>query len=640
MRIKKLQTGGIAPYSVYSPAPMAAATTTDAAAPAAAQSEAAAAVDGLLDEKMTKLLMENGIPSDVESFLSEVNQLQSMINKGAPIDATSIMYKKILPKINRIKYDNDQLNEVTKNLVSNGGLTEVAMTDTGLIFVSDENGNIKPVTVEEYKKHKDTLRTVSNNEIKNMRAHNAGAAFNNNYISVMANGKGLPVVTEELLKVINTMKENKESRDSFVPGESLAALEAFADLDKMTPEQQAQLYNDLGLDNNVMLKRTTETSTNVKNYKNAINYVLTNIPKNSLTLLKTKAAQTDQTVSQIVLDLIMTGEKSSYDVKWDIKENQIEKAKKDANGGGSGTTDLTFQRALVNDIVSDHGLEDITFRLSPGHQFRTAGIKISGSSLVDTEGKPLPIHSSISTIINESLPSIASTRDVYMAGKKLTQSDLDRVMATGESIDKVYMPIDQEAAARGEIKPDLEFAQQYEELDRERRNNKIQKGSAEEKALWEKHGLGEYWNVDPADPRAAGLFHPFIMINSLANGKDTVEDMNKYYLETVEKDDELIKQFNQAYYKGKTGKEYDDGHYDSSFFKPWNWKYDDFYKGSVFIAITNDKVGSTFAGKNNNLSMPKGAVDLNNVRQNQANQLHERRNAEINSHNKTSLLDE
>jgi hypothetical protein len=636
MRIKKLQTGGIAPYSVYSPAPIAAASTPGAAEMEAATPTAEGASGELLDEKMIKLLMENGIPSDVDNFLEEVNQLQKMIARGGPIDSTSIMYRKILPKINRIKYDNDRLNEVTNQLVSNGGLTEVAMTDTGLIFVSDEEGNIKPVTVSEYKENRDNLRVISNNEIKSIRSQSPSAAFNNNYISVMANGKGLPAVTEELLKVINTMKENKESKDSFIPGSSLAALEAFADIEKMSNEQQAQLYNALGMDNDVMLKKTTEYSTNVKNYKNAINYILTTLPKNSLTLLNTKAAQTDQTVSQIVLDLIMTGEKSSQDIKWEIKENQIEKAKNDSKNS-SGETNLTFQNALVNDSFSDHGLSDITFRFSPKHQFKTAGAIIPGNVLVDTDGKPLPANASLSTVMSESLSSIASNDNVFLGDKKINFSDLDRVMTTGNNQAKVYMPLDQEAMMRGEIKPDLEIAQRFEELDKERRNNHIKKGSAEEKALFDKYNMSEYWNVDPTDPRAAGIFAPFVALNVIAQGDDLVSDMNKYFMEKVEESDELVNQFNIAYHKGKTGKEYDKG-YKSSFFK--FWEDDEFYRGTAFIAITNDKTGASFAGKSNNLSIPKYVKDANRVRQMEADQIHERINKEINNNNKTSLLDE
>ena len=107
-RIPKLQQGGFTPPFVsWQPIPSTPVAPEDSDVTSSTTSSSSSSDEGMLSKEMIKLLMENGLPSDVAAFTQSLNQLYNdpvyrmtgQLNTGA----LSSQYLGMLSNLNKIK---------------------------------------------------------------------------------------------------------------------------------------------------------------------------------------------------------------------------------------------------------------------------------------------------------------------------------------------------------------------------------------------------------------------------------------------------------------------------------------------------------------------------------------------------------
>ncbi len=589
MRIKKLQGGGIAPFMSYTPnvastpamqSPTATSTTTE-------QEEK----QQLLNDDMIKLIMNEGIPSDVENFMSQLDNFSNSIYGGIQNMDSSQLYSMLLPQLNKIKYNKQELMDAKDELYSNGGLNEVAITANGGIVVQTETGSPDIISIEEYSKDPSKFATMNNNDLLNLRSYDNSLAFNHNIVGVLRNGQGINNVTKELQTVISQMKLQKYQKQEFMSTEQLEVLK--------------------GID---VMKGIAEVNTSQESsrvYKeHAKEYLFNMLPQNSKNLLRVKAAQRGITEKEMMELLILPSTQESITQEVDLNGAG---GGSGSGAGGSSTRELTWLDSYVGNTMGvnrDGSMIKHEFNIGDGFSIMAPAIALNSLHNV-SNGQPLNRNSSIGTIVRDAFGGIGDSSNVYFGNDKISADKLDNIVATGENMSKAYLPIDKSYYDKtGNIKPDLEISNMMKDAEKQIKLRGA-KTPEEKQVIYEELGLGDYFTTNPQENK--DLFAPFAIIPSWAQGEGVVKNKSSMFLSEVSGDDEDIRRLLE---EGKLGRKQNSG--DTEYLKGfWNWGSDtDIYQSLAFIHTPDDIHAASASG--NYLTVPKGYGNYEHVMQVQA----------------------
>lgn len=600
--LKKFQEGGNMPFMVYSPTPTIQPEEKKTSYAGTDKKDSGFAKDIL------KMVSENGIPSDVEAFNTQLSNFTSGILDGSGIDSllsTPEGYGMILTQVNKIKENKEALKKATENLYSTGGLNEAAITVNGGIMIQNEQGGIQAITAEEYSKDPSKFKVISNNDLLQMRSYSPNAANNTQMISILQNGEGMNNVTEQLQKVINQMKTSKSTREGFLPAEQAEALKG---IDEITGVLKTKV--------------SSESSRAYKEY--AKSYLWTTLPPQSKNLLRFKAAQRgldpNKGSLQIIEELIIPSTSESSDISYDTKDATIGTS---GSGKGGGSMDkLTFQTQYVANEFQK-GMTPHVFNLGNNYSILAPSQKI-GAILDSSTQNPIPTNSSIKDVINKGFNTIADQNSVFFGDQKIEYDKFDRLATTTGELEKAYLPLDQDSLAKGIYKPDLEAANRLKQAESKIKPNM----SDQEKMLIYKYaGVLDYVGVvkTPGMPDRIGLdisdktkVAPFAMVQAIGQHAGLIENPDSPMLQQVDDNDDTRRILNKA----KFGSDYKEGKTDylrGSFYG--NMPFTDteeIYKGYVFIH-TYDNM-SAAAASSSALKIPESQNTLTNVRSNEQQQ--------------------
>lgn len=581
MKIKKLQTGGVAPFMTYTP------NVATPQEPVTQQQETKKEPKeaGILSKEVIKLITENGIPSDVSSFMKQINKFTNSIQDLSSQDSAQL-YSMIIPKLAEIKYNKEQLIKTRDNLYSNGGLNEAAITTNGGVVTRSEDGTTNIVSIDEYAKDPSKYTIVTNNELEKMRAYDPSLAFNSNTISILQNGQGTENVTKELQGVISQMKVQKEKRQGFIPSEQIKALK--------------------GLDIIEGISKVTNENESSRVYKDfASEYLYNMLSQKSRNLLRLKAAQRGIKPKDMIELLIMPSTMESNSETIDLNSEKTKSESKKGGSESSSRAEWQFLQQWVADKVGP--IKNYKFNLGSQYEFSVPASKITGFIDAGTQ-KMLPTNSSVLDITEKSLSTIGDSGNVWLGNKKIGFEQQSRVISTGKNNSKVYMPLDLEALSRNEYKPDLEVAESLKTVADRIKNEGAENNEGLKKLIYKEEGVEEYYGDVMSNP----YFAPFAAVNVILQGEGLVDGSNKHLFKKVKPENkDRIKELINS---GIQRRERKDGDKDYTYggFKGWFGIDDDeFYEGLVFIHTLNDTKAAAMAG--NYLTMPKSYNDMDTV---------------------------
>lgn len=167
-------------------------------------------ITGTLQKEIVDVLKENGIQSDVDTFLSQANaflnksqHLSSMSLFGGQSDDYSMTdLIQVLSMANRVKQNKAYYDTAADRLKEQDAWNEIAVSTDGKIYVYSEEG-LRTVSADEFHKNRDKYQVLTNSQVLGLREKDSNMAFNTNVLRDMSGALGLKTITTQLMDTVS-----------------------------------------------------------------------------------------------------------------------------------------------------------------------------------------------------------------------------------------------------------------------------------------------------------------------------------------------------------------------------------------------------------------------------------------------------
>lgn len=190
LKVKKLQTGGGMPFTVYSPTEYY--TTNpyiqglDAMRGGSQQPQGGSQKSGsgldLLPEQVVNELMKKGLPNDINAFLAEARKLEQSGPFTSGMNRASIYNLAALA--NQAIFNRNAFDDATKTAEAQGSLSEIAFSANQGVYVQD-NGKVKHVSFADYTKNKEKYNPLTIGQLMQARAYSPNAAWDSTMVQTI-----------------------------------------------------------------------------------------------------------------------------------------------------------------------------------------------------------------------------------------------------------------------------------------------------------------------------------------------------------------------------------------------------------------------------------------------------------------------
>lgn len=465
MKIKRYQTGGI----YYTP------FFRDSVVQQESQQQVARGTtnskeDNLIQKEIINVLKENGLPNDVDYFLSKANTfLSKSQNLGSLFGSiTSPSYDmsdliRIQSLANRIKHNNKLHEEASKQIISEGSGSEVAITNIGGLYVVGDEG-VTTIGLNEYHKNPDKYRVLTNSELIRLREEQPDLAYNGTILTDLKNTVGMKSIVNYVKSTIGAFGTNKSSNQ----------------FDRYTSKQKGQIERGfeqlLGLSSPDGLYKVTGSNaqsdqgySDEKSLEVAVNYLYRTLPENMKHVLKANAAaeglnpSDPKDIQSLLTMAVIEHTNHSRDNKQSLDFGATATKASGRSGGSEKQGNLTREQMIIGGTT----VEPITLNIRNSNS--KASLRIFGQEYgrpEDTTKKQIGMGTIRDVMTKDPLGHNIDLASVSFGGKALNETEIDRVVYDGtSSLTRAILPIDKnEFANTGRLVPDFNATERFEEF--------------------------------------------------------------------------------------------------------------------------------------------------------------------------------
>ena len=567
----KLQTGGVISYTPFIPNSGAQQTTSQSSS-----SEKSKKITGTLQEEIIKVLNENGIQSDVDSFLATANSflqqsstLSSMSLFGGQDDNYTMNHLMgVLSLANKVKRNKEQWTEAVGQLKNQGAAHEVAMSSDGGIYVLTDKG-LSTVTPDEYYKNKDKYykRALTNSQLLGLREKDSNLAFNFDILSD---------VSDTLVDIIGKFGSNTLQGYVQKTGDQVSQ--------SIWDGMQSLIAN--GPDGYYKAKSKSEKD----NMTSAIKYLWRSLGSDGQKRLMAETAIAGENPNRDYVNLILEAfqNHTDYELTSDFDKSASDfdpDGDKKGNGGSGNYTEDT----LAEKYASGNGLPPAKYDIL----------------MTSKSGVPMYIYSQnagpIRTNDNKKNFGNANLQDVLVNGYGMSDvdqrsitfgdipidwSDASKIVYDGSTnIKRVYMPFIND---NGKIRPNLKLYQEISDLNENILNQGWNEGQIKT-FVASRPDLSYDNTTKTIVAKNSQLFLTFGGIASDDTFGNNLNDSNWLIPQSSEIDQNWKDEYN--FLTGFENKEKNSRELNR---KKTDWLFGyKFYKGNIFVPITDPMIASS-----------------------------------------------
>ena len=592
--IPKLQQGGAAlPFVSWTPVPDTPYSAATSSSVSQEKKKEALKVEDVIPKEMIEALKQKGLPSDMsvftESIMSLFNDPIYKITGQLNPATLSTRYLSIVNKMNNIAFNKELYDKSIDRLQQNGGLYDVAISNTGRMVVQDlETGQIKQVSPDEYYEKLGSYKAISNGDLAHIRAYNPSMAFSSDVFSVLNNGMG----QETLQKYINSAISNLGSTSNNIEG--------------YTKVQKDRIQNGLSelVNNDIVAaaivqdgvyKLTHEQQSNVEQAQEALKYLYTSLPMAAKNYLRAKAAEQginpDEAAEKILVPFISSKFNSTRTIKFDY-----DKQASDASGSDKSLTPITqIQEGYMG--WNSGAKRNFVFNPGSGYQFSTDVTHLDALKTLDQKG--VVKSGRLDEILSNSTLAAGDKNSIYFGSKKVNQEDLAKIIYKDDGgLNFARLPY--VYGKDGSIMPDFDSIEKIEKIEKTVDPNITPQQKRE---LYKKAGIENWYGIaeHPEQFEKAGRTAMFMIVNAMAINAEDSNFENPYVEKKDSNYDYYLKYINRVINENtdKDGKiDLNDGWF--------SWTRDGIYSGTLYIAANNNPmspqsiVGEVYTNKSDN----------------------------------------
>jgi hypothetical protein len=524
LNINKYQDGGGMPFVVYQPtvygkeAPQTTPTKKESDKEEKGSAE-------LLSKEIRNEVIKKGLPNDVNQFLKELEKLEAT-EFNTQFDRNKLY--SLASKANRLIYNANLMDSALKQAYDNDGLEELAVTETGQIYTSNINGEIRKVSLKEFEESKNSmtpLTALTVNYLSKARANFSELAFDTEIISTIQNSLGINKISDQIIRVIDKIGKETSSKEGFYDKKGLENyLTQFSngreptDAETKGIQELRQIYNSMGKEG--IYKVMSESSTQRNHLSNAFEYLWALLPNNSRNVLKARHVVDGTEASNpanILRSALMlhTSESSKQTVDFPTSMNKEE-------GSGSSTQGKYNQSPLEKLVYADLDVrDDIIIRSDDNADY---GFKFKGSligALPTLDGKWINKEAPLGKVLQNSVWGVIDKDHVYFGDQKLQMYDLDKVMYDGKNAAHIWVPVDSKGA------PNYSLLKNYQNgLEKIKKEGVTDPGQMNQ--IMQQMGAGfiQFDNTGKIAPMSKHYLKPFLLIHGATTTGATFADNN------------------------------------------------------------------------------------------------------------------
>ena len=459
MKIKSYQVGGV----VYTPfVPNQAQTTTGTSS--ATSSKSSSSEDGKLTgikKEIVEILKSNGIPSDVEKFLSKANSFLSgstSLSDMSLFGGTNDDYDlsdlvKIQKMANDVKWNKERHEKAVANLDDEDAWGEVAMDSRGYMYVQDAEGNIKTISATEYAKgfEKGEYQAITNEQLLGLREKYSQFAMNSDILNSISGTIGIKSVQDYLVGIVEKLGSTTEQGyASKKQKQIINGIEALMSAGpdgyyKITDEHQA------------------------KDAETALTYLYSQLSEPMKRTLRTTIAANggDPAKDQATFIGMILTQHTDHIQKADFDSTTTKYVDEKANGSASGKY---VEQTLPERYASGNG-----FGAPEWTPIMTAGQNVpmyvqaqNLGSVLQKDGKSPLGDANLEILLNEAhgIGAIVDRSSITFGDIAISWDDASKLMYEGDSnLQRVYMPAKPDGSGR--LRPDFELQQTIDTVNKQ-----------------------------------------------------------------------------------------------------------------------------------------------------------------------------
>lgn len=596
--IPKLQQGGAAlPFVSWTPVPDTPYSAAAASTTATKEKKEALKVEDVIPKEMIEALKQKGLPSDMTVFTESIMSLfndpvYKMTGQLNPA-TLSTRYLSIVNKMNNIAFNKELYDKSIDRLQQNGGLYDVAVSNTGRMVVQDlETGQIKQVSPDEYYEKLGNYKAISNGDLAHIRAYNPSMAFSSDVFSVLNNGMGQETLQKYINEAISKLGSSSNNN-----------------IEGYTKVQKDRIQNGLSelVNNNTVAaaivqdgvyKLTHEEKSNAEQAQEALKYLYTSLPMAAKNYLRAKAAEQginpDEAAEKILVPFINSKLETSRTIKFDF-----DKQATDASGSGGSDKSLTPITQIQEGYMgwNSGAKRNFVFNPGSGYQFSTDVTHLDALKTLDQKG--VVKSGRLDEILSNSTLAAGDKNSIYFGNKKVNQEDLAKIIYKDDGgLNFVRLPYVQ--GKDGSIMPDFDAIEKIEEIEKTVDPNIT---TQQKRELYRNAGIENWYGIveHPEQFEKSGRTAMFMVVNAMAINAEKSNFENPYVEKKDSNYDYYLKYMNRIINENtdKDGKiDLNDGWF--------SWTRDGIYSGTLYIAANNNPmspqsiVGEVYTNKSDN----------------------------------------
>ena len=346
---RKMQLGGVAPFTIYRPLGAGGETTTQTSTSTESKSTKDTAAKDKLDMIKELFKQVQGLPIDVSKVYQEIT---ATLNKAKAFgedlssDDIASMYLNSMNRMAQLKYSAKAYEQAHAQAVSNEALNEIAVGSSGELILQDrETGEVKRGTLTQLKDSDGKLKALTNSQLLEIRAHSPNLAFDDDVFSIVNNGIGISKIAKEIKNLAATIGSSEQKLEgvSEIQGRKIkAGLQTLAGYDG-TPDG--------------FYKITQDTKSSKANVQLALNYIYNMLPTNYKVIMKMHSGSEDN--SKNLIAQYLTSQTNDF-YKEDVAPLTGKAAQSDKDKTNNGINSNLLDQIQKDQIGVDRPFEIIT----------------------------------------------------------------------------------------------------------------------------------------------------------------------------------------------------------------------------------------------------------------------------------------
>ncbi len=589
--IPKMQSGGgMPPFTYYTPVTISDTSGMESPKTTSKSNSEDPTKGQVTDKDLLEMVAKiDGLPNDMDDLVQNLNrfyQMDNLFSNGrVNTSQLSSRYLSTLQKLKVANFNKKEYDKAYEKVNSQGGLSELAITDSGRVVVKDSEGNIKQISSQEYLNNRENYQALTNSNLLYMRAHSPELSYRNEILGVVENGIGIPAITKIIEDAIGNLGTATISKQGYSYKKADQILKGVEILQEAA--NRGVSLEGMTLDG--MYKNKLLTKDQYSQAKQAIQYIYETLPTNAHTLLEIKSGNTEnprEGALNLITNLVVSRTSSTVDFDTTFQDDLNPDGTK--RSATKAEQDDVKSNPLLN-MVQGIGGERTTIRLNSGTNTQ---MSVDGLNYVpqdQSNSSPITETNLENMLVSSGLLGVVSQNGGITFGDQIVESNnLKNIVYRGNGMTRVILP---SRLVDGKVVPDFSIMDEYSKAQSEIQQipenlpqNEQKKKQGE---ILYKHGLLELLDPNTGLPNL-DRFSLFMVADAYGTSKDDVIHDSQFVEEVTNADDKLYQEINQALLDKDNPQELDQ----FNVFNPFDWfgNYDKIYKASVYIPLNNNKL--------------------------------------------------